>query len=247
MFMLTLLSLAAVGSSQLIIEPVIKNSVCLAYPNEEPISELNGNFTNIFSSYSGVHFQLINYSLGADKDVIQVIRNLDVESCPTLAVYITDASLDFVTFLSAENRCQRFKQGLTHYIKLPVENEYFTYSKTLKFCPLSNDLIGIYCDSQLKDTYHTVIDQATYDIVDIPEFTEMGYLFYSDSDFYICERLATNEYMDVYYFYKDQPAAGTVTKAIDWNRVWTNFKKVAQVAYKILDIFFGKKTVEPRA
>nr|AXF38062.1 VP7 [Rotavirus G] len=248
MFMLTLLSLAASGCSQLVIEPVVQNNICLAYPNTVSADEINRNFTNIFSSYSGIHIEIKPYTLNTDKDVINIIESLQITTCPMLAVYIEDSALDFVTFLSSENECQKFIRNEKHYIKLPIEEEYFTYSKNLKFCPLSDDLIGIYCDSQLEGTYFSILkDQNEYDIVDIPEFTEKGYLFWSDSDFYICKRGATNEFMSVYYFYKDQPAHGTIRRAINWGNVWTNFKKVAQVAYKILDIFFGKQTAEPRA
>ncbi|AFL91896.1 VP7 [Rotavirus G chicken/03V0567/DEU/2003] len=247
--MLRLLFLATTAIGQLVMKPVNNNNICVMYPKSRA-SEVNETVYEPFKSYSQVYIKFSEYDDTTDgKNVLKILNQIDISNCPMLAVYIVDSGMDFISFLSSQNECQEFEARKKHYIKLDVEKEYFTYARDLKYCPLSNDLIGIYCDSQLDGTYHEIqpTGQSYYDITDIPEFTEMGYVFYSTQSFYICERVSSNEFMPVYYFYNNQAPDGTITRAVNWGNAWSNFKKVAQMIYKILDIFFGRKNLEPRA
>nr|AXF38723.1 MAG: viral structural protein 7 [Rotavirus G] len=244
--MMMLLLLAASCSAQLIIKPIVKNNICIAYPSDVH-DELNQTVFQVFSKFSGVHVEFSKYEVSGDQDVISMVQQMNINTCPLVAVYIKKSELDFVSFLSAENECQKFEASKIHYVKLDRQSEFFLYATDIKYCPLSDDLIGIMCDSQLHDTYHELSKTTTYDITDIPEFTDNGYLFYSTKYFYICERKGSNEFTEVHYFYENYPSTGTITRAVNWGNVWTNFKKVMQAVYKVLDIFFGKRTVEPRA
>uniref|UniRef100_P30889 Outer capsid glycoprotein VP7 n=1 Tax=Rotavirus B (isolate RVB/Rat/United States/IDIR/1984/G1P[X]) TaxID=28877 RepID=VP7_ROTGI len=243
--MLLLLVVAALANGQLTILPHEESQICFLQP-DNPGFDFDGNFTNIFRDYASVKISSFTYK-AQDADIVEILNVDRDRSCTILAIYIADSTLDFNTFLQSENECVKYAASKKHYIKLPRDREYFALAKNLSFCPLNDDLIGIYCDTQLETTYFSVARSSNYDVTDIPEFTELGYVFHSNDHFYICERKSEGNWIDYQLFYQNDAPLGTVSQRVNWGNVWSNVKTVAQMVYKILDIFFGKRNIEPRA
>nr|QGH58944.1 outer capsid protein VP7 [Rotavirus B]QGH58947.1 outer capsid protein VP7 [Rotavirus B] len=243
-----LLVLAACANAQLNIIPTINPEVCILYPDEtKEAKEYFGNFTEIFESYNHVTISLTNYST-KDYDVIDILSKYDYQACDILAVYVLADYMDFVTFLQSENNCSKFSGRKIHYVQLPRDQEWFVYSKGCLVCPLSDELIGIFCDTQLFDTYFELAPKRRYNVTDIPEFTKKAYPVCSDNPFYICQRITENPWINVHYFYDRNAPSGTVSNRINWGNVWTNVASFAQMLYKVLDIFFNSsRSAEPRA
>nr|AEW29861.1 outer capsid protein VP7 [Porcine rotavirus B] len=243
-----LLVLAACANAQLNIVPSINPEVCVLYPdNLNEATQYFGNFTEIFESYNHVTVSLTNYS-NQNYDVIDILSKTNYQTCDVLAVYVDEPWTDFVTFLQSENNCTKFAANKIHYAQLPRDQEWFVYSKGIRFCPLSDDLIGIYCDTQLSSTYFTLAPERKYTVTDIPEFTARGYTFHSVNPFYLCQRITENPWINAHYFYKNGAPSGTISQRVNWGNVWTNVASFAQMLYKILDIFFNSsRSVEPRA
>nr|AHZ32882.1 capsid glycoprotein VP7 [Rotavirus G] len=246
--MMLLLFLATCVSAQLTMKPITERNICLLYPQGQTITDYSGNLTKVFSSYNGVYMVMTEYNLATDKNVLEIARANDISGCDLVAIHIAESGADFVTFFSSENDCTEYAPNKIHYVQLPRDKEFFTYSKELKFCALDDSLVGIYCDSQLESTYFQVVDksQSYYEVTDFPEFNEKGVLFYSTAKFYVCERTGSIESNKIYYFYVNDDNTGTIRLKPNWGNVWKNFKKVAQVIYKILDIFYGQQRVQPR-
>nr|ASV45203.1 capsid glycoprotein VP7 [Rotavirus G] len=248
--MLTLLSLVTMASAQLVIKPLINSDVCIIYPASlNVVSNFDGNLTRVFQSYSDVNIVYKPYDLSTNpKNVLETVRHNPIDGCAIAAIYILEPELDFVTFYSSENECQQFAPNKTHRVMLPRGREFFTYSQELKFCALDDNLLGIYCDTQLPDTYFHVTQPGMnwYEVTDFPEFNEQGVLFYSMATFYVCERKGSVEKTNVHYFYTEYTNDGTVRLKTNWGNVWKNFKNIAQVVYKVLDLFFGQKGSQPR-
>nr|ASV45303.1 capsid glycoprotein VP7 [Rotavirus B] len=243
-----LLVLAACAHAQLNLIPSLDPEICILYPdNLNEAKEYFGNFTQIFESYNHVTVSLTNYSYD-NYDVIDILSKYDYTACDILAVYVGDPFIDFVSFLQSENNCTKFAADKIHYVQLPKEQEWFVYSKGVKFCPLSDDLIGIFCDTQTYTTYFTLAPERRYTITDIPEFTYRGYTLRSSYPFYLCQRITENPWINVHFFYAKDAPSGTVSQRINWGNVWTNVASFAQMLYKILDIFFNNsRSFEPRA
>nr|WLD25311.1 VP7 [Rotavirus B] len=243
-----LLVLAACANAQLNIVPSVHPEICILYSDDlTEARDFFGNFTEIFETYNHVSISLKNYSKD-NYDVIDIISNNNFESCDVLAVYVLYSYMSFDTFLLSENNCTKYTGGKIHYVQLTKDQEWFVYSKNLKFCPLTDDLIGIYCDTQLSGTYFTVAPDRRYYVTDIPEFTNKGYTFYSTNNFYICQRITEEPWINVHFFYRDNAPTGTVSQRINWGNVWTNVATFAQMLYKVLDIFFNNnRSVDPRA
>nr|AEW29886.1 outer capsid protein VP7 [Porcine rotavirus B] len=243
-----LLVLAACADAQLNIVPSTDPEICVLYSDDmNDAKQYFGNFTEIFESYNHVTISLTNYS-AENYDVIDILSKHNYEACDMLAIYVKYAYMDFATFLQSENNCTKFAGGKIHYMQLPRDQEWFVYSKDLKFCPLSDELIGMFCDTQLKDTYFEVAPNRRYYITDIPEFTSKGYTLYSNNPFYVCQRITERPWINVHYFYSENEPSGTVSQRISWGNVWTNVTTFAQMLYKILDIFFNNnRSAEPRA
>nr|AEW29863.1 outer capsid protein VP7 [Porcine rotavirus B] len=243
-----LLVLAACVNAQLNIVPSIHPEICVLYSDDmNDAKQYFGNFTGIFESYNHVTISLTNYS-AQNYDVVDILSKHNYEACDVLAIYVKYAYMDFATFLQSENNCTKFASGKIHYMQLPRDQEWFVYSRDLKFCPLSDDLIGMFCDTQLKDTYFEVAPDRRYYITDIPEFTSKGYTLYSNNPFYVCQRITEKPWINVHYFYSENEPSGTVSQRISWGNVWTNVTTFAQMLYKILDIFFNNnRSAEPRA
>nr|ADF57899.1 structural protein VP7 [Human rotavirus B] len=246
---LPLLVLAAAVNAQLNIVPSVHPEVCVLYADDHQsdANKFNGNFTQIFHSYNSITLSFMSYS-SSSYDVIDIMSRYDLSSCSILAIDVFDASMDFNVFLQSTNNCSKYNANKIHYIKLPRGEEWFSYSKNLKFCPLSDSLIGMYCDTQLSDTYFEISTGGTYEVTDVPEFTQMGYTFHSSEDFYLCHRISSEAWLNYHLFYRDYDVSGVISKQINWGNVWSGFKTFAQVLYKILDLFFNsKRNVEPRA
>nr|ASV45359.1 capsid glycoprotein VP7 [Rotavirus B] len=243
-----LLVLAACAYAQLNIIPSIHPEVCVLYADDlQEAKEYFGNFTEIFESYNHVTISLTNYSK-ENYDVIDILSQYNYETCDILAVDVADPYMDFVSFLQSENNCTKFVGNKIHYVQLPRDQEWFVYSKGVKFCPLSDELIGMFCDTQLSGTYFTLAPKRRYTITDIPEFTSKGYTLYSEDSFYMCQRITEKNWVNVHYFYRNEAPSGTVSQRINWGNVWTNVASFAQMLYKILDIFFNSsRSVVPRA
>nr|AEW29888.1 outer capsid protein VP7 [Porcine rotavirus B] len=243
-----LLVLAACANAQLNVIPSTDPEVCVLYPDSlTEAQKYFGNFTQIFETYNHVTVSLTNYS-SENYDVIDILSKVNYEACEILAVYIHEPWIDFISFLQSENNCTKFAANKIHYIQLPREQEWFVYSRGIQFCPLSNDLIGIFCDTQLSRTYFELAPPRKYTITDIPEFTSKGYTFYSTQPFYMCQRITEKQWINVHYFYKDNAPSGTISQRVNWGNVWTNVASFAQMLYKILDIFFNNsRSVDPRA
>nr|QDY92356.1 viral structural protein 7 [Wild duck Rotavirus G-like] len=279
MFGVTLLSLVVIATAQITIKPISKRTICILHYEEIGDKDLMSNFTNVFSSYAGVHIEFSKYDSG-EKDVVKILSNARLDGCEVVAVHIEDSDMDFVSFMFSQNECMQLKGDKIHYFKLSREQEYFLYGKELHFCPLSDNMIGMNCDTNLNDTYFPMTSGSNYEVIDIPEFTNMGYTFYSEKDdtyfpmtsgsnyevidipeftnmgytfysekddFYLCERTSSNYYSEVYLFHKDSENYGTIVQRVNWGNVWTHFRTLAQVVYGILDVFFGGRSVEPRA
>nr|QGH58946.1 outer capsid protein VP7 [Rotavirus B] len=243
-----LLVLAACANAQLNIIPATNPEVCVLYPDDiNEASEYLGNFTEIFQTYNHVTMSLMNYSTN-DYDVIDILSKYNYQACDLLAIYVEDDYMGFATFLQSENNCSKFTGGKIHYVQLPRDEEWFIYSKGHKICPFSDDLIGMFCDTQLSGTYFDFAPVRRYNVTDIPEFTKKGYTLYSNNPFYMCQRITDNPWVNVHYFYDDNAPSGMISKRINWGNVWTNVASFAQMLYKILDIFFNSnRSAEPRA
>nr|QGH58948.1 outer capsid protein VP7 [Rotavirus B] len=242
-----LLVLAACANAQLNIIPTIDPEVCVLYADDlTEAKEYFGNFTEIFESYNHVTVSLTNYSKD-NYDVIDILSKYNYEACDILAVDVAYPYMDFVTFLQSENNCSKFAGKKIHYVTATKNQEWFVYSREFKFCPLSDDLIGMFCDTQLAGTYLDVAPKRRYNFSDIPEFTSKGYTLFNEP-FYLCQRITENPWINVHYFYARNDPSGTVSQRINWGNVWTNVASFAQMLYKILDIFFNsRRSAEPRA
>nr|AXF38739.1 MAG: viral structural protein 7 [Ruddy turnstone rotavirus] len=247
MFRVMLLSFALCINAQLTIKPINKKNICFMHTEDLSNSgEKVKNFTNIFSTYSDLHIEFIKYE-ESSADVVKILSDANTNECEVLAIHIKNSDLDFVSFVFSQNECQKMEKDRIHYTKLEKGREFFIYGKEVTFCPLSDNLIGMNCDTQLNATYFPVTQGNDYEVIDVPEFTNEGYVFYSQKQhFYICERVSANAYKEVYLFYKDSENYGTLTQRVNWGNIWTHFKTFAQVVYKVLDIFFGKRNLEPR-
>nr|AEW29900.1 outer capsid protein VP7 [Porcine rotavirus B]AEW29901.1 outer capsid protein VP7 [Porcine rotavirus B] len=244
-----LLVLAVSVQSQLLITPNTQPEVCILYADDRAtdVTGLGENFTDIFSTYNSVSLSFFSYS-STNYDVIGILSEKDFSTCTILAVDVIQSDMDFVSFLQSENECSKYNKNKIHYLKLPATEEWFIYAKKLSFCPLSDSLLGIYCDTQVNATYFPLSTGTKFDVTDIPEFTEMGYTFFSVDDFYVCKRINENKWINYHLFYREYADSGTVARAIDWGNVWTGFKTFAQMLYKVLDIFFNnKRNFGPRA
>nr|ASV45331.1 capsid glycoprotein VP7 [Rotavirus B]ASV45332.1 capsid glycoprotein VP7 [Rotavirus B] len=244
-----LLVLAACAHAQLNIIPALTPEICILYGNdqENEAKMFMGNFSQIFETYNSVTLTFQSYDT-TQCNVIESLSKYDFSACQYLAVDVANSDMDFNTFLQSENNCSEYSADKIHYLQLPRNEEWFVYAKKLKFCPLSDSLIGMYCDTQLPSTYFNLSTTSTYEVTDIPEFTQMGYTFHSTDKFYVCKRITETKWISYYLFYRDEIPSGTISRQINWGNVWSNFKKIAQVIYKILDIFYNNsRTVEPRA
>nr|BAA78609.1 outer capsid protein VP7 [Bovine group B rotavirus]BAV57414.1 outer capsid protein VP7 [Bovine group B rotavirus]BAV57415.1 outer capsid protein VP7 [Bovine group B rotavirus]BAV57416.1 outer capsid protein VP7 [Bovine group B rotavirus]BAV57417.1 outer capsid protein VP7 [Bovine group B rotavirus] len=242
-----LLVFAACAKAQLVITPISNPEICVLHASDWNVNSFGDNFTNIFETYNSVTLSFYQYD-STNYDVIDIISKRDYSLCHILAIDVIKPEMDFITFLQSNNECSKYAGQKIHYQKLSTNEEWFVYSKNLKFCPLSDSLIGLYCDTQINGTYFPLSENEKYDVTDLPEFTEMGYVFYSNDDFYICKRINEDKWVNYHLFYREYSASGTVSRAISWDNVWTGFKTFAQVVYKILDIFFNnRRNFEPRA
>nr|AVW80120.1 VP7 [Porcine rotavirus B] len=244
-----LLVLATCVDAQLNIIPADDPEICLLYADDlqNEATEYTGNFSQIFETYNSVTLSFTKYSKD-NYDVISILSQYDYSACDILAIDVIYPDMDFNVFLQSENNCSKYSGNKVHYIQLPRDKEYFVYSKNLKFCPLSDSLIGMFCDTQVHLTYFNVSKNTQYDVTDIPEFTSKGYTFYSQEPFYVCQRVSENPWVNVHLFYRSNAPSGVISRQINWGNVWTNIKTFAQIVYKVLDIFFNnKRSVEPRA
>nr|ASV45257.1 capsid glycoprotein VP7 [Rotavirus B] len=243
-----LLVLAACANAQLNIVPSTHPEICILYADDrQSATQFFGNFTEIFETYNHVTVSLTNYSKD-NYDVIDILSQNDYTSCEILAIDVIYPDMDFVTFLQSENNCSKFSGNKIHYVQLPRDQEWFVYSRGIKFCPLSDDLIGMYCDTQISTTYFTLAEDGKYDVTDIPEFTSKGYTMHSQYPFYLCQRITEEPWVNVHFFYRSNEPTGAVSQRINWGNVWTNVATFAQMVYKILDIFFNSsRSVNPRA
>nr|ASV45304.1 capsid glycoprotein VP7 [Rotavirus B] len=243
-----LLVLATCVDAQLNTVSLNHPEICVLYPDNTPeATDFHGNFTEIFETYNHVTISLKNYS-HENYDVIDILSKHNYEECNILAIYINDPFADFASFLQSENNCTKFAAGKTHYVQLPKNEEWFIYAKDAKFCPLTDSLIGIFCDTQMHTTYFTLAPKRRYTVLDIPEFTNGGYTIRSDDPFYLCQRITENPWINVHYFYNGDASSGLVAQRINWGNVWTHIASFAHALYKILDIFFNSsRSVEPRA
>nr|AEW29871.1 outer capsid protein VP7 [Porcine rotavirus B] len=244
-----LLALAVGVQAQLNIIPETSPEVCVLYASDlsSQRNQFNENFTNIFETYNSVTISFFEYN-NLNYDVIDILSKNDYSTCDIVAIDVVKSDMDFITFLQSENECSKYTANKIHYLKLTPTDEWFVYSKYLSFCPLSDSLLGIYCDTQLKDTYFPLSTNSAFDVTDVPEFTESGYTFYSSDSFYVCRRINEGKWLNYQLFYREYAASGTIARAVNWGNVWTNFKTFAQIVYKVLDIFFNsKRNFEPRA
>nr|AEW29870.1 outer capsid protein VP7 [Porcine rotavirus B] len=244
-----LLALAVGVQAQLNIVPETSPEICILYASDldSQRNEFNENFTNIFESYNSVTLSFFKYDSN-NYDVINILSTNDYSTCDIVAIDVVNPEMDFVTFLQSENECSKYSANKIHYLKLPASEEWFVYSKVLGFCPLSDSLLGIYCDTQTSGTYFPLSKNSHFDVTDIPEFTEAGYTFHSSDQFYVCKRKNEGKWLNYQLFYRGYAATGTVARAVDWGNVWSNFKTFAQIVYKVLDIFFNtRRNLEPRA
>nr|ASV45363.1 capsid glycoprotein VP7 [Rotavirus B] len=243
-----LLVLAACVNAQLNIVPSTDPEVCVLYPNDiTEAREYHGNFTQIFENYNHITLSLTNYSHD-NYDVIDILSRNNFENCDILGIYIDDPWVDFISFLQSQNNCTKFVAEKTHYVQLPKSQEWFVYAMDMKFCPLSDDLIGMFCDTQTPGTYITLAPDRRYTVIDIPEFTTKGYTLRSKNPFYLCQRITEGPWVNVHFFYNGNAPSGLVTQRINWGNVWTHVASFAHALYKVLDIFFNNsRSFEPRA
>nr|WME84906.1 outer capsid protein VP7 [Porcine rotavirus B] len=244
-----LLALAVSAQAQLNIIPETSPEVCILYANDfnTQKNQFNENFTNIFETYNSVTVSFFEYDK-SNYDVIDILSKNDYSTCDIVAIDVIKSDMDFITFLQSENECSKYAPNKKHYMKLPVNEEWFVYSKHLSFCPLSDSLLGIYCDTQLENTFFPLSTNNAFDVTDVPEFTEAGYVFYSSDPFYVCKRINEGKWLNYQLFYREYAASGTVARAVNWGNVWSNFKTFAQIVYKVLDIFFNsRRNLEARA